>query len=285
MIRANEPKITINDTLNACIGEITKPELKQRLTLSEDLFVQQSSLYKSKGKSGVLHTIAPKQLHGSSGQQVFGNLTKSELISLYDYYLRDKPKGKGRELYEEILISVTHCPCCGGLGERPNTIDHYLPKSYFPQFSILPLNLIPTCSICNTDYKSAKYATTQDAQVIHPILDGAHFFNDQWIFATYQSARDDEPGSFTFRVSPPDQWSDVDRARVMHHFNQFGLAHRYANKAATELRDTLAPLTQNHLASMAELIEVNLRPLIKDSQYANYWKKIMFEALVEDYEH
>ncbi|MGD7023051.1 HNH endonuclease [Rossellomorea vietnamensis] len=38
--------------------------------------------------------------------------------------------------------------CYCGYG-NPKTIDHYLPKSIFPEFSIHSLNLIPCCSDCN----------------------------------------------------------------------------------------------------------------------------------------
>lgn len=39
------------------------------------------------------------------------------------------------------------CSYCG-IG-RPTTIDHYLPKSIFPEFSVLSYNLIPCCPECN----------------------------------------------------------------------------------------------------------------------------------------
>ena len=181
MIQASEPRVTINDTLNACIDGIRDPELKQRLSQSESLFEQQSDFYYVLGKFCILHTIDPLDMHTSDEQCVINDLTKRELINLYDYYLRGKNKRKGRELYEKILISVTHCPFCGGLGERPNTIDHYLPKSLFPQFSILPLNLLPACGICNTTCKGRTFAETECSQIIHPVLDSSHFFNDQWI--------------------------------------------------------------------------------------------------------
>lgn len=59
--------------------------------------------------------------------------SKKELISLI--------KGK--------LDTHSKAVCCYcGIG-RPTTIDHYLPKSLFPEFSILSYNLIPCCPDCN----------------------------------------------------------------------------------------------------------------------------------------
>ena len=103
-------------------------------------------------------------------------------------------------------------------------------------------------------------------------------------YATYQTSSDRELGRFEFSSCPPEDWSEIDKARATHHFGQFQLAKRYSFKAAVELSDTLAPLIHNRLASMADLIEVNLKPVISDAPFANYWKKVMYEAMVEEYE-
>lgn len=45
------------------------------------------------------------------------------------------------------LHGMLYCPMCGGSGAR--TLDHYLPQAHYPEFSVLSLNLIPSCGICN----------------------------------------------------------------------------------------------------------------------------------------
>lgn len=103
--------------------------------------------------------------------------SKKELIyitHLYDNYLKhkgdpfkikpcqfsDDKKATLRNLYKsekDPLKSSLHlmrynsglnsCPVCGSLalGE----IDHYLPRSTYPEFSIFKYNLVPCCSLCN----------------------------------------------------------------------------------------------------------------------------------------
>lgn len=39
------------------------------------------------------------------------------------------------------------CPACGEDG-TPSTLDHYLPKQKFPEFSVHLKNLVPMCDIC-----------------------------------------------------------------------------------------------------------------------------------------
>lgn len=54
------------------------------------------------------------------------------------------------ELRGDLLkrISVARCPFCG-ISES-STLDHYLPKEKYPEFSVFPMNLVPSCAICNT---------------------------------------------------------------------------------------------------------------------------------------
>lgn len=49
-----------------------------------------------------------------------------------------------------------NCPYCGL--DKPRTIDHYLPKGKFPEFSVFPPNLIPCCGYCNQK-KSSTWLT------------------------------------------------------------------------------------------------------------------------------
>ncbi|PEC36490.1 hypothetical protein COF54_09050 [Bacillus toyonensis] len=45
------------------------------------------------------------------------------------------------------IHSTALCCYCGI--SRPTTIDHYLPKSVFPEYSVYSYNLIPCCAECN----------------------------------------------------------------------------------------------------------------------------------------
>lgn len=60
------------------------------------------------------------------------------------------------------------CPMCGrdGLG----TLDHYLPKSIFSEFSFLSWNLIPACNRCNNP-RQTMYIGTNPERAIHPYYD------------------------------------------------------------------------------------------------------------------
>lgn len=61
------------------------------------------------------------------------------------------------------------CPICGEAG-TPNTLDHYLPQDSYPDFSILPHNLIPTCDICQ-GHKLDRFIGNNGRLFLHPYFD------------------------------------------------------------------------------------------------------------------
>lgn len=62
------------------------------------------------------------------------------------------------------------CPACGEDG-KPNTLDHYLPKDIFPEFSITPANLFPMCDACQLHKGTATVDGDGRRYFIHPYFD------------------------------------------------------------------------------------------------------------------
>lgn len=63
------------------------------------------------------------------------------------------------ELFEE-------CVYCGGV-DNPSSIDHFLEKAIFPEYSLFPLNLVPVCDACNPSRTSISGGVVHK---IHPYL-------------------------------------------------------------------------------------------------------------------
>ena len=57
------------------------------------------------------------------------------------------------------------CPMCGSL--KTGTLDHYLPKTYYPEFAIYSKNLIPACD-CNTLRKDSYRGDSPTERPLHP---------------------------------------------------------------------------------------------------------------------
>ena len=73
-------------------------------------------------------------------------------------------------------LSPTLCPMCGGFGN--GTLDHYLPKSNFPEFSFYSKNLVPACN-CNSLRGTSVKGAVSPARPIHPYFDD---FLDQRLY-------------------------------------------------------------------------------------------------------
>ncbi|MBS0353723.1 MAG: hypothetical protein JSR83_07450 [Proteobacteria bacterium] len=62
------------------------------------------------------------------------------------------------------------CPACGEDG-TPNTLDHYLPKQTYPEFSITAHNLFPMCDICQGEKLTETVNSANERLFVHPYFD------------------------------------------------------------------------------------------------------------------
>jgi 5-methylcytosine-specific restriction endonuclease McrA len=93
---------------------------------------------------------------------------KKSLIGLYDPTTDKYPFNELKKLRKKNKLLA--CPLCGEVG-RPRTLDHCLPKTTYPEFSIHLLNLVPACDWCQgeklMDYKNA----AGERSFLHPYYD------------------------------------------------------------------------------------------------------------------
>lgn len=95
----------------------------------------------------------------------FTDADKHALYALYDSRKSSGPIARIRR----PEVPFGSCPMCGSLGGR--SLDHALPRSLFPEFSILHENLLPACTMCNSDEKGTTYRGQRPERFIHPYYD------------------------------------------------------------------------------------------------------------------
>lgn len=279
MMRLNLPQFTFEQAIDECILGITGNNLlRQCLVSSKADLCDAGVKYTNEASIGNLYALPPISADGDP--IVINSLKKSELVKIYDQYFRagNKP---ARRIYDSILNAAQEkCPFCGGIG-TPRNLDHFLPKANYPQFSIFPSNLVPSCRDCNMDGKAQNFATSSEEQIIQPYSDSQCFFTEQWIFATYISDDDIEPGRFEYYALPPECWSEIEKKRVQRHFVEFDLAKRYATKAAEQLGTVLSQIRSMEQANLdiATIQSILLQPAIDAALFSNHWQKAMYQAL------
>jgi 5-methylcytosine-specific restriction endonuclease McrA len=283
MMRLQRPVRTFEESIDACGKGITgNPALLKKLADGRGGLLAVERIYLEQASQGKLTSIVPVPANLADNQALIVDLCRPDLIKLYDQYL--VPKGKpGREVYSDLLNAAREeCPFCGGIG-TPKTLDHFLPKARHPTFSVLPHNLVPCCRDCNMGEKGAAVANEALEVFLHPYVDRDIFFNQQWIFASYHKDDDGELGNFEYRIERPVNWNEEDVARAVYHFNAFGLAHKYALKAAQSLATVKGQIDAmiDRADSYDDIWHVVLQPGIEGVPFLNHWQRGMYQALGE----
>ena len=215
-------------------------------------------------------------------KNVFKGITKEEFIKLYERYFVSPKKPLARKIYDEILASAKQkCPYCCGIG-IPRNLDHYLPKTHFPKFAILPINLIPSCRDCNMDAKGDALILSYEKQLIHPYLDNAHFFLDQWIDISFSSDTLNSRTEFFYFVNPPTEWNELDKERVKNHFKECNLDERFSTQAVSEFLTLIDQIDEMRTEGLSDdnIAQYILEPALRSSCYSqNHWKKVLMMGI------
>lgn len=286
MKRLTLPNISFNDMLVKCSEGMEQVNVRNNFISVFPTFYAKEQQYQALSLAGNLYTY-PKVNPLTNTTPVVGHLTKRKLVNLYENNLRDKDK-PARDYYDALLVSSgERCPFCGDIGQTKN-LDHFLPKAHFPEFSVMPLNLVPSCRDCNMGEKGQAYATIEDDQAIHPYVDKGIFYQEQWVYAEYI---DEDDGAVVYSVQCPAAWSPEEKNRARNHFNGLDLANRYSLEAGKHLSEVIDQKNAfvdvilgfdpqaTPQAIKNGFVNANLQPLIDSEQFANHWKKVMYQCL------
>lgn len=182
--------------------------------------------------------------------------------------------GKQIGLYDQIqLMADHHCLYCGNQ-DFNLTLDHFLPKSKFWQYSISPCNLIPACYECNSKLKRDTIPKTMTSTIIHAYYDSDCYFKERWLYAELEDAQE---LSLSFFVQCPQDWTTIAKERIKYHFDFFQLKNRYRKFSAMVLSDVLACLRNRCTEDkFSEYLGVILDSRIDRIKEVNNWKRVAY---------
>ncbi|WP_236223069.1 hypothetical protein [Pseudomonas asiatica] len=179
------------------------------------------------------------------------------------------------ELLYPDLDDFDECPLCG-IGE-PITLDHYLPKEEFPEFSIFSKNLIPVCSPCNSSYKGVKWIENGKRLFIHTYFD---IFPPQAFLNASVTVGAKLSLSFNALNDP----AHTDFSELFsRHFEKLKLSDRYKRKAASEIarKKRRFEAIFRRSGSARDVANALLQEAIdlRNEYSSNHWKPALYEAL------
>lgn len=263
----SKPTITPLIAYTVCYSSFRDTTTRTKFSNINNFIDTQSNQYEQNANSKNLYTFRPHT-------NVNGTISKDDMVTLYD---NNMVKNKeGRKIYDKLMLlaPLNRCPFCG-IG-TVTTLDHYLPKTEFPTFSVLPYNLVASCKDCNTG-KLASYATIQNTQTLHPYYD--NFTTEQWLFARVLQT---SPVSIEFYVNPPITWSQVDKDRVQSHFDNYKLDIRFSVEASNVLADLQTEFMMFKSSSLVIQQELEKKATSYYSSYKNSWQTALYQELSQN---
>ncbi|WP_162918773.1 hypothetical protein [Taklimakanibacter deserti] len=259
------PPVTPADLLAACIDGLTDPVRAGRLNAAVPTMLATAAAYNTSATAKTLHLVPRVVSVGAS--------TADDLKSLYKDQM-SSASGNARDYYNLIKNAAPNskCPLCGVGMVR--TLDHHLPQSKYPDLSVCPYNLVPSCDFCQAG-KLAKYPANPGEQTLHPYYDD--LTAQQWIFGSLSTLGNPV---LQFHVAAPAPWPEIQQERVLRHFNVFKLGHVYTSNANDDLstiRQRLVDLESagGSAAVAAYLAEERDRWVSRP----NSWQHVMYQTL------
>jgi hypothetical protein len=267
MIKIEKPNFNQKDIIDECTVNVRKqPTLKNILT-SKTTIEEKSKRYDELAESGKLGRI---KAHVS----VRGGATKDDMVWLYD---KKFVSDKGRKYYDKIkkIPPYDRCPFCGV--RRVSTLDHYLPKTEYPTYSITIYNLVASCSDCNKKKESMVFYKREE-ELFHPYYDD--FDDGIWLKAEVE---DDEGITFSFYTEKPPSWTCEKFQRTKNHFIKLDLNRLYISHAAEEFAEFEGSLERLYKTGRNLLVQEYLADRIKDcrSIMKNTWRAAMYNGLLD----
>jgi 5-methylcytosine-specific restriction endonuclease McrA len=267
------PSLNTRTTYVDCISDVTDAGERAAYLSIADEVQTAGDTFEAAVTSLTLHRMA-------AAAPVAANITTDKLKEVYT--VRMVARAAGRKHYNTLLASAPFgtCPLCS-IGEV-STLDHYAPKSRHPMLAVVPINLVPACSICNLG-KHDDLPSGPTKHNLHPYLDDFTVIDDhQWLVAEINHT---SPASFKFLVSaPPPAWTPVLAERVRHHFGSFELDRRFALRAANQLVSIRYSLDALYAAGGAADVQNFLRVEAESRRRAqrNSWDTAMYSAMAAD---
>ncbi|MGW5740211.1 HNH endonuclease [Amycolatopsis sp. NPDC003861] len=217
-------------------------------------------------------------LEGNPGSVIPLEISEEAKKALHDNF-KFTQKRRLLSVLRDEAMELTYkglCPMC--CSAQVKDLDHYLPRSLYPEFSLLSLNLVPICSRCNGT-KRSKIGTV----------------GERFVHAFYDDLPEDRPAlrvdlSFEsrgiradFSVNPALP-GDLFKL-VEYHFNNLELSEHYSVLASQELVERLQALDKTFIDEGSDGVGEfagDQSDWIRRKFGFHHWKAALYDAVKVD---
>ena len=271
MKKITKPKIKARDVVKDSVDNMQNLKLKQDILNNLHVFDKAEIEFNSKKQNNTLYSIIQKE--------TISNLVDaSELKKLYTSRMLKK-ENLARKYYDSIFLSAANgkCPFCSQ--RIVKTLDHYLPKSEYPIYSVVPINLVPSCADCNKD-KLADIPKCSKDETLHPYYDDVE--GEIWLSSKIVTINPDL--EIEFYVSPPKKWSKLLYDRAKNHLIAYKLNELYSIHAVEEFHNIKQQLVRLFQKGGSVLLKEHLEDCYESrlSYDKNSWQTAFYRGLIND---
>ncbi|MDO3424038.1 HNH endonuclease [Chryseobacterium sp. APV1] len=268
-------KICINffdEVVSSKKNSIKDPDYKRRISLLKPNIGKCYDVYNKNFKNNTLLIV-----------KSFGyvNPQKDDLIKLYSYRnskIQELKKNVTTTKYNRLINTCQNCTI-----NEAKTLDHILPKDDFPEFSVHPQNLFPSCSVCN-GHKSTNWVKSGKPLFLNLYLDPLPA--DQYLFVKINIDLRKKKIITKFNLENKSK-IDVDLFNVIKsHYSKLHLLDRFSDNCddtISELKNTCKSGLEEGL-TLDKIISIVQKKCVKDREHlgVNHWKIILTEKLITE---
>ncbi len=269
MKKIDKPTFKVREVFEECISSVANLILKTNLTNCTDILETAESDFDNRFPLNTIHEIPRNNI-------VNAPIGKKEMKTIYDYRMLQTENPR-KNYYDKLISAAPYgkCPLCSV--REVDTLDHYLPKSKYPIYSVTPINLIPSCFKCNKG-KSIDYPTNSEEQTLSPYYDDVE--NIEWLSAKVLQTN---PISFRYFVNPLADIEQILNDRMSNHFDSYQINELFSSHANEELRGVkkqLETLYNNNPSLLVSHLQDSYISRIELGM--NSWQALMYKALLND---
>ena len=204
---------------------------------------------------------------------------KSDLLSLYSY--KNSKLTAFRRAISTDTSSTYQATCQYCTVNSVNSLDHFVPKDLFPEFSIHPSNLVPSCTECNSK-KLVRWLNNNQHLFLNLYIDLLP--NKQYLFVELNVISLNKI-DVNFKVDNPNNIPVQLYTIITSHYTELDLFQRFKDKSSDiiiELTNSIQASLSNGV-SMPMIQQIILDTCSRDKQHKghNYYQIILKEALIE----
>ncbi len=204
-------------------------------------------------------------------------LSEDEKSTLKDLYTKDRSAATSTlrpAVLARGLAKDPSCPYCNIGWARQ--IDHFLPKSVFPEYAVAGRNLLPACADCNWLKANATIAAN-GSRYIHPYLD-SHQLSAYLRTTVRWSGR---TAVVTYSLRHTSDLSPVQFDGITRQFYELCLLQRFADCAAAEIIDQDWGSWVGNRAKFTALgfLAKKKHGRLKQQYGENHWKTALYSGI------